>query len=170
MKICHAIFQTKFGSAAAVYTYYPFQLIKIYLPRQHLDILMNDLSTDYEITDGYHPDIDILIENMNLYFTGHPIQTPWSWLKWDSMTPLQIRTLKQTAQIPYGAVCSYKNLAQKVGHPKAARFVGSCMAKNPYPIIIPCHRVIKADGSIGQFGGGAALKKRLLALEKERVL
>ncbi|MBF0451005.1 MAG: MGMT family protein [Candidatus Magnetomorum sp.] len=168
MTVCRMVFQTAFGYAAAAYVAHPFQLHKVYLPRQTRNIVMDDIFNDFEIIEGHHPNIDILVKHMQHYFQGHPIQTPWAWLKWDTMTSLQAQTLKQTAQIPFGAVCTYQQLAQNIGRPKAVRFVGSCMARNPYPIIIPCHRVIRSDGSIGQFGGGASLKKRLLALEQTR--
>ncbi|MDD4242001.1 MAG: MGMT family protein, partial [Smithellaceae bacterium] len=63
---------------------------------------------------------------------------------------------------------TYSGLAKRAGHPGAARAVGTVMANNPFPIIVPCHRVVRADGSIGRFGGGSAMKKELL--EKEGVL
>jgi methylated-DNA-[protein]-cysteine S-methyltransferase len=67
--------------------------------------------------------------------------------------------------IPYGQTRSYGWLAAQLGQPKAARAVGNALGKNPVPIIIPCHRVIAANGSIGGFSGGIETKKRLLALE-----
>jgi methylated-DNA-[protein]-cysteine S-methyltransferase len=170
MKACHTIFQTEFGYTGIVYTKDPFQLLKIYLPRQTHDMVKNDMMLDFNLQNDHHSEIDIFIHQIKYYFKGNPVPTPWAWLNWNNMTELQVKTLKQTALIPYGAVCSYKKLAQKIGRPKASRFVGSCMAQNPYPIIIPCHRVIRSDGSIGQFGGGITLKKRLLALEKNRSL
>jgi len=74
--------------------------------------------------------------------------------------------LEVTAKIPYGQVRSYEWVAQKLGKPKAARAVGNALARNPVPIIIPCHRVVRSDGTIGGFALGSGWKKRLLTLEK----
>ncbi len=68
-------------------------------------------------------------------------------------------------RIPRGTVLSYGELAVCVGSPRGARAVGQVMAANPFPIIIPCHRVIRSDGSLGGYGGGLAMKKALLSME-----
>ena len=67
--------------------------------------------------------------------------------------------------IPYGRVRSYGWVARKVGKPKAARAVGGACGANPVPLLVPCHRVIAGDGSLGGFSGGLGVKKRLLRLE-----
>jgi O-6-methylguanine DNA methyltransferase len=69
------------------------------------------------------------------------------------------------AEVPYGATVSYSELAVLAGHPNAYRAVGSTMARNPLPVILPCHRVIRSDGCLGYYGDDPAWKKRLLALE-----
>jgi methylated-DNA-[protein]-cysteine S-methyltransferase len=84
------------------------------------------------------------------------------------LTKFSASVLKQAFKIPRGKVATYSGIASRVGHPRAARAVGTVMANNPFPIIIPCHRVIRADGKIGQFGGGAKMKRELL--EREGVL
>ena len=73
-------------------------------------------------------------------------------------------------KIPYGETISYKQLAERIGKPKAVRAVGAANGANPIPIIIPCHRVIGHDGSLTGFGGGLPLKKRLLELENRQLL
>ena len=74
------------------------------------------------------------------------------------------------ASIPRGQVRPYQWLAQEAGKPGAARAVGSTMANNPVPLIVPCHRVVRADGSIGQYSlGGVENKRRLLAIEGARL-
>ena len=81
-------------------------------------------------------------------------------------TAFQQRVWKGLTEIPYGEVCGYGDLARRVGKPGAARAVGQANGANPIPIIIPCHRVISADGSIGGFSSGLPLKRKLLALER----
>jgi O-6-methylguanine DNA methyltransferase len=72
---------------------------------------------------------------------------------------------REAARVPYGCTCSYGDLAAMCGRPGAGRAVGNAMGKNPVLLIVPCHRIIKGDGSLGGFGSGPGLKKRLLALE-----
>ena len=81
-------------------------------------------------------------------------------------TPFQQRVWEALAAIPYGETRSYGKLAEQVGNPKASRAVGMANNRNPIPVIIPCHRVIGANGSLMGYGGGLPLKERLLALEK----
>jgi len=80
-------------------------------------------------------------------------------------TEFQLEVLHALQRIPYGATCSYVSLAEDIGRPKAVRAVGSANGRNPIPIIIPCHRVIGADGSLTGFGGGLPAKQFLLSLE-----
>ena len=71
--------------------------------------------------------------------------------------------------IPYGETISYGELARRLGRPRAARAVGTANGRNPIPIVIPCHRVVGADGSLVGYGGGLDIKRRLLELEGVRV-
>lgn len=80
-------------------------------------------------------------------------------------TPFQRTVWRQLQQIPYGETISYGELARRVGNPKASRAVGSANGANPLPIVIPCHRVIAGNGTLGGFGGGLPTKQALLALE-----
>jgi methylated-DNA-[protein]-cysteine S-methyltransferase len=80
-------------------------------------------------------------------------------------TPFQREVWTALLTIPYGEIVSYGELARRLGRSKASRAVGAANGRNPIPIIIPCHRVIGADGSLTGFGGGLAIKRRLLELE-----
>ncbi len=80
-------------------------------------------------------------------------------------TPFQREVWSALLTIPYGETVSYGELARRLGRSKASRAVGAANGRNPIPIIIPCHRVIGADGSLTGFGGGLAIKRRLLELE-----
>ena len=82
------------------------------------------------------------------------------------LSPFTRAVLRVTAKIPYGEVRSYRWIAERLGMPEAARAVGNALARNPVPIIIPCHRVVRADGSVGGYALGPAWKKRLIELEK----
>ncbi|MDZ7750431.1 MAG: methylated-DNA--[protein]-cysteine S-methyltransferase [Gammaproteobacteria bacterium] len=82
-------------------------------------------------------------------------------------TPFQEAVWQALTTIPYGATWSYRELAAAVGRPGAARAVGTANARNPLSIFIPCHRVIRATGEVGGYGGGVSAKERLLALEAQ---
>ncbi|MGI8863546.1 MAG: methylated-DNA--[protein]-cysteine S-methyltransferase [Solirubrobacteraceae bacterium] len=79
--------------------------------------------------------------------------------------PFELAVWKALQQIPYGTTTSYGALAQRIGHPSAARAVGLANGRNPIALIVPCHRVIGADGSLTGFGGGLERKRFLLDLE-----
>jgi methylated-DNA-[protein]-cysteine S-methyltransferase len=81
-------------------------------------------------------------------------------------TEFQIKVWSALRAIPYGAVRSYKEIAQAVGNEKACRAVGQANNKNPIAIIIPCHRVIGADGGLTGYGGGLGIKEKLLKTER----
>ncbi|MFI5333919.1 MAG: methylated-DNA--[protein]-cysteine S-methyltransferase [Chlamydiales bacterium] len=76
------------------------------------------------------------------------------------------KVLEQLQKIPFGKTCSYKEIALNTGTPMAARAVGSACGANPFPLFIPCHRVIKTNGTIGGFAFGPAMKKLLLDFER----
>jgi methylated-DNA-[protein]-cysteine S-methyltransferase len=84
-------------------------------------------------------------------------------------TPFQRTVWDQLQAIPYGETISYAELARRVGRPGAARAVGSANGRNPIAIVIPCHRVIASDGTLGGYGGGLGRKQFLLDLEAGRV-
>ena len=83
------------------------------------------------------------------------------------LTDFQRRVLECCRRIPYGKTLTYAQLAAKAGSPRAARAVGQCMAANPIPLVIPCHRVVATNGGLGGYSapGGVRLKRRLLELE-----
>ncbi len=83
-----------------------------------------------------------------------------------SLNEFQRRVLAKTMEIPYGEVRPYAWVAEQIGHPRAQRAVGTALAHNPIPFVIPCHRVVRSDGRIGQYGaGGPSAKRAVLASE-----
>ena len=82
-------------------------------------------------------------------------------------TPFQIKVWNELKKIPSGETRTYKQIAASIGHPKSSRAVANACSKNPYPPTIPCHRVIRSDGSLGGYSaqGGVKKKKYLLKLE-----
>ncbi|MBI1885560.1 MAG: methylated-DNA--[protein]-cysteine S-methyltransferase [Chloroflexi bacterium] len=110
------------------------------------------------------------------YGEGSPVRFDDLPLDWDSLsagrrslTPFRRAVLEEALRIPLGETRSYGWLAERVGRPRAARAVGRVMATNPFPVVVPCHRVVAADGSLGGYGGGLDAKESLLRLEGARV-
>ncbi|MCP4050363.1 MAG: MGMT family protein [bacterium] len=95
-------------------------------------------------------------------------ESVWSFINIRHLSDFQLKVYKELIKIPYGTSCSYKDLAVKIKNPSAARAVGNALSKNPFPIIIPCHRVIRSNGCTGRFSQGDQIKKKLLSQEKSR--
>lgn len=110
-----------------------------------------------------------LAERLERYFAGEPVAFDDLTLDLSGATPFQRRVLETVRGIPRGQTRSYAEVAALAGRPGAARAVGAVMAANPVCVVIPCHRVVGSDGNLTGFGGGLALKRRMLALEGVRV-
>jgi methylated-DNA-[protein]-cysteine S-methyltransferase len=102
------------------------------------------------------------------YYQGKPVNFNDVKVDIGDFTPFQQKVFRNLRKVKSGKTVTYGQLARLAGSPKAARAIGSVMAANPLPLIIPCHRVIKSDGTCGQFSapGGTQTKKRMLNLEK----
>jgi methylated-DNA-[protein]-cysteine S-methyltransferase len=162
---CYLIFTTPLGHMAVIYRVTPFAVIKILLPSQDKVGLVDTVEAFGRQHTGFHDNAFRIKEYIIDYFKGKPIYPPWTWLEMSGLTKLQESVLARTADIPYGELRSYKDVAVAIGRPRAYRFVGSTLANNPFPILIPCHRVIRSDGSFGRFGGGSDMKRKLIELE-----
>jgi methylated-DNA-[protein]-cysteine S-methyltransferase len=107
---------------------------------------------------------DDLMERLKVYFSGGKAAFPDE-LDLSGATRFQREVWEATRLIPYGETRSYLWVAEQIKKPKAARAVGQALGRNPLAIIVPCHRVIASDGTLGGFGGGLEMKKHLLYLE-----
>lgn len=105
-----------------------------------------------------------IIKQLKEYFSGKRKKFNVS-LDLSCGTPFQQKVWKTLLEIPYGETESYKWVAKQIKKPKATRAVGNANGKNPIPIIIPCHRVVAADGGLGGYSSGVENKKKLLKLE-----
>lgn len=105
-----------------------------------------------------------ITEQLNAYFTGKLKNFDIKFRYRGS--PFRQDVLRAIADIDYGSTVSYKELAERAGHPGAYRAAGTVCQSNDIVLVIPCHRVIKSNGDTGRFGAGPSLKKRLLEWEK----
>lgn len=125
-------------------------------------------NTDIVLVQENKPHSDLLSEackQLNEYFAGKRMQfdLPVAF----TGTSFQQQVWKELQKIPYGETRSYADIAAAIGNPKAVRAIGQANHRNPIMIVVPCHRVINKNGSLGGFGGGLEVKKYLLDLEKE---
>jgi methylated-DNA-[protein]-cysteine S-methyltransferase len=119
---------------------------------------------DSDTRDDSHPLLVETAAQLHAYFDGS-LRT-FS-LRLDMAgTDFQLRVWNLLREIPYGETRSYRDLAAALGRPRAVRAVGAANGANPLPIVVPCHRVIGADGRLTGYGGGLPLKKQLLELER----
>lgn len=161
----HYSIETPVGVIALIYTETPFRLTNVLLPKEVFEKKDKIGKIGLAKFAAHNPLLGQITSAILDYFKGRSFDPPWDVMDMNKFTPLQKAVLYKTAGIPYGQVRSYRDIAKAINHPGAYRFVGTTLANNPYPILIPCHRVIRSDGKIGQFGGGAALKKQLIELE-----
>lgn len=108
-----------------------------------------------------------LFKALDAYFEGKPLENPLA-LNLNG-TPFQLSVWHELSLIPYGQTRSYSEIARRIGRPKAVRAVANACHLNPISIIIPCHRVIGADGSLTGYAAGLDIKRRLLALERPKL-
>lgn len=126
------------------------------------------------LTDRLHGDVredprhlDPILRELGEYFAGTR-RTFDVALDLHTDTPFLADVLTAMQHIPYGQRWSYVELAREAGHPGAVRATGSACRRNPLPLVIPCHRVVRSDGSIGNYAGGTEAKRWLLDLEAPR--
>lgn len=141
-------------------------LRRVYLPTRTADGLKRAIRKD---TPGATEDQRLLPEVANAlrrYFAGQPVKFNVK-IDWADRSEFDADVYHACRRIPYGRTRSYKQLAEQVGRPGAARAVGNAMRTNACPIVVPCHRVLKSDGSLGGFSGpdGINTKRRLLQME-----
>ena len=109
-----------------------------------------------------------LAERLQDYYAGIQVEFPDE-LDLSMFTSFQSSVWQAARLIPYGETRSYGWLAEKVGKPGGARAVGQALGRNPFLVIVPCHRVVAGDGGLGGFGGGLEMKRRLLEMEGNKI-
>jgi methylated-DNA-[protein]-cysteine S-methyltransferase len=115
-------------------------------------------------TEDAHPTLAAAAQQLHDYFSGQrksfdlPLQPAWG-------TPFQRGVWQALQRIPYGHTSTYGDIARAIGNPKAVRAVGAAIGQNPHTIVVPCHRVVGANGSLTGFAGGLERKKHLLLHE-----
>jgi methylated-DNA-[protein]-cysteine S-methyltransferase len=116
---------------------------------------------------AHAPRLDDARRQLDAYFEGSLREFDLS-LDWRLATPFQRAVLAEVRRVPFGSVASYQTVARAIGRPTASRAAGGANARNPIPIVVPCHRVVGSDGSLTGYAGGVDRKAYLLDLERAR--
>lgn len=161
-KYRYGIFSTPKGWVGAMSS--ALGLVKITLPVPSSEAAIDELEEPVEQALWSPDTFNNLAGRLITYFSGEPVVFPDP-VDLSRGTPFQRKVWAATMSIPYGETRSYAWIAHQVGKPAAFRAVGGALGKNPLAIIVPCHRVIASDNTLGGFGGGLEMKKWLLRLE-----
>ena len=144
------------------------RIVRIYLPAP-AETIRRKLGRDFpgavRKTCGA---VDKLREGIGEFMAGRLVRFETAAFDMSPIPPYHRKVLAVLAAIPRGKVISYGGVASETGAPGGARAAGQGCGKNPFPVVFPCHRVIRADGSLGGFGGGLPLKRALLEMEGVR--
>lgn len=105
-----------------------------------------------------------LAAQLDEYFSGRRRRFDLP-LDFAGVTPFTRAVLEATAAVPFGHLTTYRQIADQIGRPRATRAVGNALGRNPIPVVVPCHRVVRADATLGGYTGGLGIKQHLLALE-----
>ena len=141
-------------------------VVRVGLPGRPLESVLAQLA------DGVSPRVmsyprrlDEARRELDQYFAGkrERFELPVDWRL--SHPGFYRRVLRETAKVPFGEVITYSQAARRAGSPRAFRAAGSALGSNPVPIVVPCHRVVRTGGELGNYGGGPEMKRFLLELE-----
>ncbi len=163
--VLYDIFRTRWGFFGFCFT--EGGLLKTALPASKQAVKANLLSKFPEACPNATVFRD-LRDRIKVYYEGERVNFgSFSRINISFFTDFSRQVLTACQKIPYGKTVSYRQLAKQIKHPSAARAVGTVLAKNPIPLIIPCHRVIRTDGKLGGFSapGGINTKQKMLNLE-----
>ena len=163
-KLIYTTFNTPFGKTGVAVT--PYGICRVVLSIASESKFVEALKTTYHSPKKQPRQLTKIEKEFHLYFSGKLKKFTFK-VDLRQGTSFQQRVWEKLKAIPFGETRSYQWLATEIYQPKACRAVGNANGKNPTPIIIPCHRVIQKNGSLGGFTGGTDLKKYLLELEKK---
>jgi methylated-DNA-[protein]-cysteine S-methyltransferase len=164
LDVAYATVDTPLGKATVAAT--PRGLVHLALPNEDLDEVLDRLATEVSPRVLEFPGrLDDARRELEEYFERRRDHFDLA-LDWRLSHPgFYRRVLRATSRVPFGEMITYGDAAARAGNPRAFRAAGTALGSNPIPIVVPCHRVIRAGGEIGNYGGGPEMKRFLLRLE-----
>ncbi len=164
LDVAYATVDSPFGALLLART--PRGLVRIGLPNEDAQELLADLAGRISPRVMEAPaGLDEERRELEDYFAGrrHDFELP---IDWQLSHGFLLRARQGIAAIPYGETRTYTDLARSAGNERAVRAAGSACSRNPIPLVVPCHRVLRSDGSLGGYAGGLEMKEELLELER----
>lgn len=142
-------------------------IVRLYIGCPEREKLLNQITRECGHSVLRAPAKGELVDRIKSYCSGEKVFFDPCDLDWSFKTSFQKRVYQAVMNIPYGTTETYGGLARKCDCPSGSRAVGNALASNPFPLVVPCHRIIRRDGRLGGFSawGGVALKESLLKLE-----
>lgn len=164
LDVTYATLDTPLGTALVAAT--PRGVVRVALPNEDAERVISELAEDVSPRVLEYPArLDQARRELDQYFEGRREAFELR-LDWRLSHPgFYRRVLRATSRVPFGEVITYGDAAKRAGNPRAFRAAGTALGSNPIPIVVPCHRVIRAGGEIGNYGGGPEMKRFLLELE-----
>ena len=164
---CYELVETPFGEAAIVWAGNAAspRVLQVFLPARAGEVLREIRMLFPGAATKSCNAVRKLGEDLLAFTEGKTVSFDAAALDLGRVTPFHQKVLQALTNIPRGKVSTYGAVAGRTGAPGGARAAGQGCAKNPFPPIFPCHRVVRSDGSLGGFGGGLKLKRALLAME-----
>jgi methylated-DNA-[protein]-cysteine S-methyltransferase len=163
LDVAYATADTPVGPLLVATT--PRGLVRAAYPRERPDDVLAELARDVSPRVLESPrELDPVRRELDEYFEGRRRGFDLA-IDWRLSHGFRCEALKALVGVRYGATITYSELAQRAGSPRAHRAAGSACGSNPIPIVVPCHRVVRAGGGLGGYGGGVEVKEYLLELE-----
>lgn len=163
LDVAYTTTDSPFGTLLLAKT--PRGLVRIGLPNQDADDLLVDLARRVSPRVLEAPaELDETRRELDLYFEGKLDRFDLP-LDWQLSEGFRLKVLRAIARIPYGQTRNYTQMARSAGNQRAVRAAGTACGRNPIPLVVPCHRVLRSGGALGGYGGGLPMKRRLLEIE-----
>jgi methylated-DNA-[protein]-cysteine S-methyltransferase len=165
LDVAYASADSPYGTLLLART--PRGLVRLGLPNEDADALLSELAGTVSPRVLEAPAaLDEERRELDDYFAGRRRQFDLP-IDWQLSHGFLLRARQGIAAIPYGETRSYKELARDAGNERAVRAAGSACSRNPIPLVVPCHRVLRSDGSLGGYAGGLPMKQALLDREDQ---
>jgi methylated-DNA-[protein]-cysteine S-methyltransferase len=160
-------FRTAFGPTAIIWSMHGGRpgILQVFLSRPDAKADRMARASYQGAEESSCPEVDLVAGMIRAFLEGEDISFPLDGFRMDLLGGFQQSVLRAEHGIPRGRVSTYGRIAARLGIPKGSRAVGTALATNPFPIIIPCHRAIRSDGTLGGYQGGLGMKQVLLRME-----
>jgi methylated-DNA-[protein]-cysteine S-methyltransferase len=163
LDVAYATTDSPFGTLLLAQT--PRGLVRVGLPNQNAEELLVELAQKVSPRVLEAPAaLEETRRELDLYFAGKLDRFDLP-LDWQLSDGFQLRVQRAIAAIPYGETRNYTEIATRAGNERAVRAAGTACGRNPLPLVVPCHRVLRSSGGLGGYGGGLPMKRALLELE-----